>query len=70
MLSTLALAVLVLAGVWRAEAWRDALARRGKARGESRFRGLARHLEAGLGSLAILRRWQTVLLLQLGYLGV
>ena len=30
---------------------------------------LARHLEVGLGSLAILGRWQTVLLLQLGYLG-
>ena len=70
MLSTLAVAVMVLVAVCRAEALRDWLARLGRARGESWLMGLARHLEAGLGSLAILRRWQTVLLLQVGYLGV
>jgi hypothetical protein len=69
-LACLTLTFLVFVGAWRAEAVGRWLERRERLHGPAWWSRLAGVLEVGLQSLAVLRRWQWVLALQIGYLTV
>lgn len=69
-MGALSLALLVCVGAWRAEVVGRWLARHEKPHGTAWWSGLARSLEVGLQNLTVLRRWQRVLALQIGYLAV